>query len=87
MSLTHCWNTEGAPNGQAEHTTAADMPSQETADESLGKTAGAGALPGAPTEAAVAQLPDERWTEGVGAIAGPDMKPGTRADILGMSYD
>ncbi|KAI5890564.1 uncharacterized protein SCHCODRAFT_02632238 [Schizophyllum commune H4-8] len=76
---------QGAPNGQAEHTTAADMPSQETADESLGKTAGAGALPGAPTEAAVAQLPDERWTEGVGAIVAPDMKPAATSDENGSA--
>ncbi|KAL1755122.1 hypothetical protein FB107DRAFT_275102 [Schizophyllum commune] len=74
---------QGVPNGHTEHTTAADMPSQETADESLGKTAGAGALPGPPTEAAVAQLPDERWTEGVGAIAAPDMKPAATSDENG----
>ncbi|KAL1744808.1 hypothetical protein HDZ31DRAFT_63787 [Schizophyllum fasciatum] len=76
---------QGTTNGQTEHTTAAGMPSQEAADESLGKTAGVGALPGAPTEAAVAQLPDERWTEGVGAIAAPDMKPVATSDANGSA--
>ncbi|TRM69489.1 hypothetical protein BD626DRAFT_563232 [Schizophyllum amplum] len=76
---------QGPSSTNAEPVQAANMPSREAADDSLGKTDGSGALPGPPTEAAVAQLPDERWREGVGATIAPDLKPAMTSEVKGPS--